>query len=500
MNQEAKNKTGRDHTRIGAVIVLIISAIVFIPFGGEAVIEAFFSRNKTPVLGSYDGTEIRYEHGSTFANAVSNIAEYYKSMGATLDSTDNYRVFQYAFQMTVKDMAYLAAVKKAGYSVPESAVNRRLVKYYADADGNYSPRLYNQTSKSDHEEIRKGYEKTLAYDRFEQDLFGTSAGSMKLYGLKSSSKEAPFLSDMGRNAHSFSYVAFDTTDIPVEEAVKWASSNAELFRKYDMSVITLADESGANAVLKQLKSGEMDFADAVSEKSQKFYSGDDGKLNKVYAYQLETVIADADKRAAVIALAKDELSDVVKTAQGYSIFRGDSSSVQADFSDSTMQKVVLSYIKNKEQGYIEDYYTGIAKNFSAQAKLKSFEEAAESFGVTKMETLSFPINYQNSPLYTATPSTDAVLSALAADADALQKVFALKENELSAPIVLGNAVVIMKCTGISQDDTETDSAQLASKLASVEQNSADRTLFASDKVTDNVWLTYYTQIVNLGDD
>jgi hypothetical protein len=117
-----------------------------------------------------------------------------------------------------------------------------------------------------------------------------------------------------------------------------------------------------------------------------------------------------------------------------------------------------------------------------------------------METLSFPINYQNSPLYTATPSTDAVLSALAADADALQKVFALKENELSAPIVLGNAVVIMKCTGISQDDTETDSAQLASKLASVEQNSADRTLFASDKVTDNVWLTYYTQIVNLGDD
>ena len=125
MNQETKNKTNKDHTKIGAVIVLIISAIVFIPFGGEAVFEAFFNRNKAPVLGSYDGTEIRYEHGSTFANAVSNIAEYYKSMGAELNDTDNYRVFQYAFQTTVKDMAYLDAVKKAGYSVPESAVTAR---------------------------------------------------------------------------------------------------------------------------------------------------------------------------------------------------------------------------------------------------------------------------------------------------------------------------------------------------------------------------------------
>ncbi len=499
MNQETKNKTNKDHTKIGAVIVLIISAIVFIPFGGEAVFEAFFNRNKAPVLGSYDGTEIRYEHGSTFANAVSNIAEYYKSMGAELNDTDNYRVFQYAFQTTVKDMAYLDAVKKAGYSVPESAVNRRLVRYYSDADGNYSPRLYNQTSKSDREEIRKGYEKTLAYNRVEEDLLGSDTGSMRLYGLKPSSKEAPFLSDMGRDTHSFSYVSFSTTSFPTEEGIKWAKSNADKFIKYNMSVVTLADESSANSLLKQLKSGEMTFADAVSEKSQKFYSGDDGTLSRPYAYQLENIITDADQRALVVALAKDELSPVINTAQGFSIFRGEGSPEQPDYSDSTMQNVIMSYVKNTERGYIEEYYTGIAKNFIAQATLNSFDEAALAFGVTKRDTLSFPVNYKNSSFYTATPATDEVMNDLAYDADALQKVFALKADEVSAPFVLGNNIVVMKCTGITKDSTETDAAQLESKIASTDQNSADRTLLASDKVKDNVWLTYYTQIVNLGD-
>ena len=141
MAQETKVKTAKDHTKIGAVIILVISAIVFIPFGGYEVINALFSSKNAPVFGSYNGKKITYEMGSTFKNVTENLAETYKSYGINIDSASSYYLFTEAFSETVKDLAYLDKVAKTGYTVPDEAVNRRMINYFTDESGNYSPKL-----------------------------------------------------------------------------------------------------------------------------------------------------------------------------------------------------------------------------------------------------------------------------------------------------------------------------------------------------------------------
>lgn len=108
-----------------------------------------------------------------------------------------------------------------------------------------------------------------------------------LYGLKRSGAEKKFLASMGAEKHSFDAVAFSTANFPKEEAVKFGKENAEKFIKYDLSVITVDDEQEAKALLKQINGNEITFADAASEKSQKYYSDAEGKMQELTATRLK---------------------------------------------------------------------------------------------------------------------------------------------------------------------------------------------------------------------
>ncbi len=500
MAQE-KTKTKKDNTKIGAVIILIISAIVFIPFGGYEVIQAFFGKNKAPLFGKYNGKEIRYEPGTTFTRATQNLAERYKSMGYEVGSEAYYYIFNQAFEETVKDMAYLDAVEKSGYTVSEEAVNRRLITYYADETGKFSKRIYNQTDKATRDSVTEGVEKTLAYTRYTDDLLGSSlsVNGEDLYGAKTSSKELGFISNMGRKNHSFRVVTFDTDKFPAEEAAKWASSNMEKFIKYNLSVITVETQSEAESLLKQLNANEITFADAVTEKSQQYYSDAQGKISRPYQYQIEIAIDNKDDVSKITSLEKDQLSPVVKTVRGFSIYRADGAATPADFNDEETLNVVLTYIKTNEHGYIEDYYINIANNFIAQAAKTSYDEACEKFGVTYSDTTPFPINYGSSSMYSAAPTTIPVLNNLSTNADVLQKIFALKENETCAPVLLGTSITVFKCTGIMNDDTETDMATLKNRIASANNSSVTNALMKSDKVENNVWQAYFDNFADFGD-
>lgn len=500
MAQE-KTKTKKDNTKIGAVIILVISAIVFIPFGGYEVMNAFFGKNKAPVFGKYDGKEIKYEPGTTFTRATQNLADRYKSMGYEVSSEAYYYIFTQAFEETVKDMAYLKAVEKSSYSVPAEAVNRRLITYYTDETGKYSQRLYNQTDKATRDAVTQGVELTLAYTRYTDDLLGSSL-SVKgedLYGAKTSSKELNFISDMGRKSHSFRIVSFDTEKFPAEEAAKWASSNMEKFVKYNLSAITVDTQSEADSILKQLNASEITFEDAVSEKSQQYYTDADGKLSRPYHYQLEIAIENKDDVSKVTSLAKDQLSPVVKTVRGFSIYRSNGASTPADFKDEETLNVAMTYIKANEHGYIEEYYTNIANNFIAQAAKTSFDEACEKFDVSYSDTTPFPINYGSSSMYSAAPSNINILNNLSTNEDVLKKVFSLKENETSAPVLLGSTISVFKCIGIMNDDTDTDKDILKRRVASANDSAVTNALMTSDKVENNVWSAYFENFSNFGD-
>ncbi|MBP5157130.1 MAG: SurA N-terminal domain-containing protein [Treponema sp.] len=503
MAQETNVKTAKDRTKIGAVIILVISAIVFIPFGGYEVISALFGKRDVPVFGSYNGKKITYERGSLFTNVTENLAERYKAYGINVDSTSSYYLFTEAFSETVKNLAYIDEVTKAGYSVPDEAVNRMLVNYFLDESGNYSPKLYNTADKATKKSLRESVTKSLQYNRYRDDLLGSSSLSMQdspLYGVKASSKEASFFSDMGKEKKSFKYVAFNTEDFPGEEAVKWANrdNNKEKFIKYDLSAVSMESESDAKALLKQLKSNEITFEDAVSEKSEKYYTDDDGKVSRAYRYQMEISIPDPANLEKVLGLDSGAMSDVIPTSRGFTIFRKDGMDAAANFSDDETVDVVIGYIKTNEHGYIEDYYIDIAKDFTTQASMASFEDAAENFNVEVKETEPFPLNYGSISLFDSVPSENKELANLNTNEDVLQKIFSLKNGETSVPAVLSSNVIVFHCTGITQDSSTSDAKDFANKMENINYSCAEQTLMTSSKVQNNVWNAYFENFTEYG--
>ena len=397
MDQENKiteQKTKKDSSKIGAVIILVISALVFLPFGASAVFQSIFNKQKVNSYGSYNGKNITYEPGSDFYIAVSNLAQSYQASGYKVDENSYYRIMREAFYQTVINMAFTDSVKKSGYIVPKEAVNRFVIERFTDpSTGKFSQKAYNQTSAVELEKLRKDIEGSLVYRRYFYDLFGTdnsdSFNGAPLYGLKRSGAEKKFLASMGAEKHSFDAVAFSTSNFPKEEAVKFGKENAEKFIKYDLSVITVDDEQEAKALLKQINGNEITFADAASEKSQKYYSDTEGKNAGAYRYQIENMLDNVDSLAELEKLQKDEISAVIKTKRGYSIFKCDGSVAAADFEDSAVQDAVLGYINSNEKSYIENYFLEIAENFVSEAAISSFDSACKKFNVEKLEVLPY---------------------------------------------------------------------------------------------------------------
>lgn len=508
MNQENVIKQKKQHTKIGAVIVLIISAAVFLPVGGAVVFQAIFNTNKAPVFGSFDGKKIKYEPGSDFMQAAANLADMYQQYGYNLtyelsnQPTDMsyYRIFTTAFAQTVMNSAFSKEVEYSGYKVPAAAIDRAILPAFTDENGKFSKKLYNQISDADLNTMRLNSEKNLVYSRYVDDLFGTGATEFNgkpLYGLKSAAAEESFISSLGEEKHSFNMVTFDTGDYPKEEAVKFGKENSDKFIKYSLSAITAETESEAKAILKQIQNTEITFEDAVSEKSQKYYTGSDGKITTSYGYQLVSMIPDEKDRDAVKALSKDSLSSVIKTSRGYTIFRADTESEQPDFTKTETADAALSYIKANEKGTIETYYSEQAANFAADAAVNGFDSACKKFSLTKTDVPAFSLNYGNSTLVDEKAGASvAGLTSILTNENALKSAFALKVNGISEPLILGSNIVVLQCTGIQTQVAEnTDS--LAARISQADQSCAQQLLMRSDRVVDNTFQTYIQNFMNL---
>lgn len=490
---KAKPKSG--DTKIGAVIILIISAVVFLPAGGAAVYQGLFNHNKSPVFGSYDGKKVTYEPGSKMYEAASNIAQSYQRMGYQLNENSYYYVFNNAFQQTLRAMAFNGAVEKSGYVVPADAVNREILPYFSDESGKFSQRLYNQTDEGTITSLRENAEQSLLYGRYTGDLFGTDVSrtafrGKSLYGIKESQKEAEFIAAMEKEKRAFNLVAFNTDNFPADEAATFASENADLFKVLNLSLITVDDESGAKTIRKQLLAEEITFEDAVAEKSQKYYSNSEGKISSSYRYQVQDILEKAEDISTIEGIASGEMSEVIKTKHGYSIFRVDGSAVASDFSDAAVRKDVLSYMKSHEMGYIEKFYTGIADQFVSYSANFSFDGACKEFSVSKIDVPAFPLNYGNSNLF-AEVSSVAELNSLSSDAASLKVAFSLEKGAVSDPIVMGKNVVVLQCKDIEKGEGA-DASALSSNISSNDQTSASNTFMKSPKVVDNFMSTYFS--------
>jgi hypothetical protein len=489
----------RSFYTIGSLIILLISAIVFV------LVPAMMGRstnNKMPPFGKYDGKEIRYEQGSDFADYVSRYADMLKNQGQEVNTQSYYYIFNYAFNATVQKMAFSKAVRKSGYTVPQSAINREMLPYFSDSNGKYSPKRYKETPASSIEAMQKDFRNTLTTGRYSDDCFGSqrAVGKDSLYGLKTSSAETAFLQNIGKSKRAFNMISLNMKDYPDSEKVAYGKTNSQKFVKYALSVITCDDKAKAESVAKRLANNEIKFADAVGEYSKKIYSDEKGNLTSPYYYQLEKIIKNEDDFKAVTELTKDTVSKVMETNQGFSVFHADADAVQPDFTNDATIKDVYNYLNTYEAGHIEDYYTNIAKNFAASASSTSFDDACRQYNLTKTEIAAFPLNYGSVSLTGSFDKKIAALSGADSNENFLKTAFSLKQNEISSPVINGKNVIVLQFTNETTEDKTTDSSVLKSEINNYDQTSASSALMHSPKLENDLTTVFFNNFMKNGSD
>ena len=449
MKKEGHKPVLKTFLSVGSVIILVLAAISFI------VIPAMLpgSQRQLPPVGSYRGTKIEYTTGSYFANAVDYYdreeREQLKKQNKSSNGGFSFNTFNQAFRDAVLMAAFTDEVKRSGYVAPASLVERSMLmlRYFQNENGEYSAKIYRDTPDSRKIEIQNETEKQLIFNRYSEDIAG----------IKVSDAEVQFVLDMNYPSRSFDAAFFSTSDYPKEEAAAFGKNHAELFKKYDLSVITTATEAEAKKVANRLQHNELVFSDAVSEYSTKQYSDENGVLNGRYHYQLKNIIKAEDKFKEITELAPGSISGAVETTTGWSVFTCTGASENADFSDQSVVDTVYNYMTVYEAGTIEEYFINIAKDFSAQAAVKDFYEAAEAFNAQTATVPAFPINYGNTQLLNSIQfRLVPQLTGAQSNEKFLTTAFSLSEKEISEPLVVERNIVVLRLKNVETEDTEAD--------------------------------------------
>lgn len=503
--EKANKKEGKSKKNlwitVGSVIILVLSAIafIFIPSVG-----GFTSTQDGIEFGKYDGKKIEYGYGTDYLTAVQNTADYYQQyyqqQGQQLSQADYLYIFMDAFDSVVMDMMYQEYVDASGYIPSENAIKREMVQYFLDDDGNYSAKKFREATDSYKKELMESLSKSDIANRFQKDNLGYDLYRItdRMYGLKYSEAETDFYSDLRRTSRDFQMVSFDTTTYPDSQVAQYAENNKDLFKQYSMTAITASSEATLKSIQDTITNNEVTFDDAAANLSSRSYCDDSGKLTSSYAYQLKNILTSDSDYTAVTSLKVGETSGIIAIKNGYAIFRSDAAPVAADIADESVKTIVSNYIYQNEQGIIDDYFTGLASDFAANAAKTSFEEAAAAEGLTVKTLSGVSINYNNHYLLPISDySSYTELSNAQKNETFMKTAFALKQNEISSPFKNGNNMIVLKMTNEDVVENEMDLGSMVYYyLSSYTQSDFSTSLLNSDKIENNVFSVWLENFYN----
>ncbi len=408
-----------------SVLLLVVIAVAFVFSPGLLA-----QNSSMPDLGSYDGKSIKYDE--EFVNLVEYFTEQLEAQGSQGDPM--FSAMTQAFNYSVLTHAFIDEVEKSGYIVPETLINREMVPYFADESGAYSELLFQQTPDGTKIQIKEATEESIKRNLYYTDLSG----------IKTSSSEIDFIKSMNNTKRSFNMASFNTENYPQEEIIAYGTNNAELFATYSMDVITVNDETTANTVANRIANNELTFADALTEYSIDQYSNAEGKLNDAMHYQLKDIVKGEDAFNTLIALESGNVSDVIETTSGYSIFSVTANPTLATFPNDALVDSVYTYLTIYEAGIIEDYFINQAKDFNISAVMLGYEQALALYDAENAAIDAFPVNYASVPLLDTIPTENAAQLAQAqSNEQFFETAFTLEDGQYSEPLVLGNNIVVL---------------------------------------------------------
>jgi hypothetical protein len=446
------------------VLVIVVIAFVFVPMGGGSA--ALTSNGRSLNFGTYAGAPIEYSQGSYLALQVRDINDRMRQQGLT---EDNYQLFAYqvyrgAFERTVLRMAAIDEVKKAGGSVTEAWIDRKVAENAAyQENGKFSAQKYHDATLSEKLAIRKQIREDALYQTYFGDVLSPAP----------SSKEIEFVKEMAKDTRTVQYAAYPLSLFPDSEVAAWGKAHAELFRSLSLSRVTLtSSEADAKKLLQNVKDKKTTLEAAAKASSKDSYAQKGGAAGPKYFHEIASELTGKDDAEKLAALKAGELSAVIKTAAGaWAFFRADAAAAPADFASTSVLAAVRDYMDRNERGAMEDWAIAKAKELGAEGGAR-FEAAAKKAGVAIKTAGPFPINYgdatatitfygqsQTVPLFkTVVPEGSSDLPGASTSEKFFTQAFSTAPGAVSEPFVLGDEVLVLKvkeASAAKDDETGT---------------------------------------------
>ncbi len=474
------------------VFSITILVIIVVSFIGAPLIRGLGGSSNELIFGKYGNTEITYAYGTYFSRQLDIMQNQYKSTGSDNYEYETYQIWKGAFDRTVFHTAILHDAKISGLNISDRRIDKALTQYgpYMD-NGKFSAALYNATSNADKYANRTIYDEELIQQQYLQDIGDRLIPDAEL----------KFIKDMAATERNFRYIAFPITEYPMNEVITYGKANKSLFRKIDLSRISLKDnEKEATAILNQIIENPAIFEELAQNYSTDFYADKGGDMGQVSYYSLSSDISDSEDIDAVFSLDKGNISKLIKTPYGYSIYRSNSSSQNSDMTNKTEQGIVLDYMLINEKGMIEDYFIALAEVFRTAAKENGFAEATASMNMNFYLTDFFPINYGNSYFLKQVKTVDEskYFDTVATDERFLTSLFSINGNELTKPAIVGNAILVAQMIS-EKKNTQEDLAYLDSfypyLLKQIQQIELSSTFTKSDLFVNNFISVFSTKIL-----
>ena len=472
------------------VLVVVVVAFVIAPaFGGMGGRERL-------IFGYYDGEPIEYEPDSYFARQRDAYAERIESQSQ--QNSDNFQwqalqVWKGAYDMTVVHTAILQQAEKSGLVISEGKIDQNIAKYgpYRE-NGKFSAELYRNASNSEKIATRELFRENLIHDQWTQDL----------NNIPSPEAEKEFLQDMASPERRFRYVSFSLNDYPDDEVIAYAEENSQLFKRMNLSRISLRmEESEARKIYQQLEESPERFAELAQNHSTDENADKGGDMGYVRYHELAAAFEESDKADLIFGLDRGEYTDLIETSFGWAIYRCDEAALTPDFTSDEEVQAVRSYLIRNERGQVEDYFISQAETFVANAGEAGFSTAAATANLPPTETQFFPINYGGSFFLKPIQSADGsgLLQRAQSNQRVLTNLFTIAQNDFTEPFVLGNSVVVAQLLEERQAP-EQEVQQIANYHSYIMQNFRSQEIrshfLQSDKLEDNFMQVFSKYFLN----
>jgi len=418
---------------IGTVIVLIIVIISFVLV--PAIVPSSRGGGEL-IFGYYKRVPIKYIPNNFFSQTLQALSQSQRPSQSESESrTQVYRIWRQAFEEAAIHTGILEEMRLAGFLVPADMVDRDMAELALfKENGRFSSAKYRSMDNNTRMNLWKQVKETTIIQAYLSDIDS----------LKTASKESSFVASMANPQRAFDVAIFSLSSYPLSAVEDYAKINPVLFQNIQLSMITTGSERESRQVLNSVKSGSITFEEAARTSSKDWAADRGGDMGEWMVATLSYVLRDEKIRDEILGLAKGELSDVYKLAEGWVFFRVNETAYPMDLTNRDSVEQVRQFISLNQRGIIEDWAAGEAEKFKAQAEKIGFPEAAIQGQVTNRRMGPISLNYGNATLFPSLTSAGvSELENASKDLFFWRAAFNTPLNSFSNPLVLGEYVFII---------------------------------------------------------